>query len=298
VAQLINALVLGAIYCLFAIGLTLTWGMLNVLNLAHGSVFMFSVFSCYVLTVKWGLPIPWPALIVVCIVVGALLELLLDQVVFRIIRRRTTDHIMAERSMLIATIGAGAIPIAIAQPQLLSTEVFSLNGGTIDLGGFTVGSVRITTMQVVIFVSAVTLTVVLALYVQRSREGRAIRALAADSWTAQLMGINHGRLSSWALIVSGGTAGMAGGFLAIYLTGMSPETGNNLLLKAFAAIVVGGVGSIWGTLVGAYVLASTETFITATTSGTWVDAMSFGIIMVVLLIRPNGLFGRRAIDRT
>ena len=112
------------------------------------------------------------------------------------------------------------------------------------------------------------------------------------------MGISQGRLSALVLVISGITAGAAGVFLAIFLDSLTPEDGQDFLLKAFAAVVLGGVGSVWGTLVGAFVLAGGETLISATTSGTWTDAVSFALIIVVLMIKPSGLFSRVSAERT
>jgi branched-chain amino acid transport system permease protein len=100
------------------------------------------------------------------------------------------------------------------------------------------------------------------------------------------------------LLLSGGSAGLAGVLLGQYLVGLQSTSGQDLLLKGFAVVVLGGVGSIWGSLVGAFVLAGGEVLVTATTSGVWTDAVSFGLIIVILLLRPNGLFGRMAVDRT
>ena len=122
--------------------------------------------------------------------------------------------------------------------------------------------------------------------------GRAMRALACDAPTSGLMGISEGRMSALAMAISGATAGVAGVFLTVYLDSVTADSGSDLLLRAFAVVVLGGVGSMWGTLIGAFVLAGGETLVTATTSGIWTSAVSFGLIIAVLLVRPSGLFGK------
>jgi branched-chain amino acid transport system permease protein len=295
--QVANAIVLGSCYCLFAVGLSLTWGTLNVLNLAHGSVFMFSAFTCYLVTQRLDYNVPLFWLIVLAMVAGIVLELALDLLVFRPIRKRSRTLGEAELSMLIGSIGAAAILVSIAQIVTVDTP-FTISANAINVAEYHIGSLYITDIEVVIVVFTLVTTVSLALWLQRTRTGRALRALSIDVETSGLMGISQGRLSALALVISGMTAGAAGVFLAIFLDSLTPEDGQDFLLKAFAAVVLGGVGSVWGTLVGAFALAAGETLVSATTSGTWTDGVSFGLIILVLLIRPSGLFSRVKAERT
>jgi len=295
--QVVNAIVLGSCYCLFAIGLSLTWGTLNVLNLAHGAVFMFSAFTCYLLTQHLDLAIPLPWLILIAMAVGAAMELALDLLVFRPIRKRSKTLADAELSMLIASIGAAAIPVTIAQKVTIDSP-FTVTAKPINTTEYHIGSVYITNIEILIVVFTLVLTVGLAIWLQRSNSGRALRALSFDAETGGLMRISQGRMSALVLVLSGMTAGAAGVFLAVFLDSLTPESGSDLLLAAFAAVVIGGVGSVWGTLIGAFILAAGETLVSATTSGTWTQAVSFGLIIVVLLLRPSGLFSRVNVNRT
>lgn len=290
--QLINAIVLGAVYCLFALGLSLTWGTLNVLNLAHGAVFMFSAFTCYLITQRADIHLPIAVVLIVAVVAGALMELLLDLLVFRQIKRRSRTQGEAEMSMLIGSIGASAILVTIAE-QLTADTPFTVTAIPVKASVYHLGSgVYVTNVEIVITVVALVLTVGFALWIQRSQMGRAMRAIAYDAPTSGLMGISEGRMSALAMAISGATAGAAGVFLTVYLDSLTADSGSDLLLKAFAVVVLGGVGSIWGTLIGAFILAGGETLVTATTSGIWTSAVSFGLIIAVLLVRPSGLFGK------
>ena len=290
--QLINAIVLGAIYCLFAMGLGLTWGTLNVLNLAHGAVFMFSAFTCYLITQRADVHLPIAVVLIVAVVAGALMELGLDLLVFRQIKRRSRTQGEAEMSMLIGSIGASAILVTVAE-QLTADTPFTVTAVPVKASVYHLGSgVYVTNVEIVITVVAPVLTVGFALWIQRSRMGRAMRALACDAPTSGLMGISEGRMSALAMAISGATAGVAGVFLTVYLDSVTADSGSDLLLRAFAVVVLGGVGSMWGTLIGAFVLAGGETLVTATTSGIWTSAVSFGLIIAVLLVRPSGLFGK------
>jgi branched-chain amino acid transport system permease protein len=111
------------------------------------------------------------------------------------------------------------------------------------------------------------------------------------------MGVNTRSLSAVTMLIAGSLAGLAGMLLVIYLGSLSPGSGEPFMLKGFAIIILGSVGSVWGTLIGAIVLAATETLVVATTSGTWVDAISFAIILLVILLRPQGVFGRGLAER-
>jgi branched-chain amino acid transport system permease protein len=294
--QLVNAVVLGSIYSLFALGISLTWGGLNVLNVAHGAIFMFAAFCCYLLTQRANVHLPLGLLIVFGVLVGAVAELLLDLLAFRPIRRRVADSRAGEQAMMVASVGLAAIPVAIAQVITVDSP-FGITAQTITTSVYRWGAVYVTEIEIIIVITSLCLGIFTALWLAHTRGGRALRALSVDAETASLMGISQNRLSALAMMASGATAGLAGIFLAMFLTSIAPETGQDLLLEAFAAVVLGGVGSIWGTLVGAYVLAAGETVVVATTSGSWTDAVSFGIIIIVLLIRPSGLFGRQAVDR-
>jgi branched-chain amino acid transport system permease protein len=290
--QLINAIVLGAVYCLFALGLSLTWGTLNVLNLAHGAVFMFSAFTCYLITQRADVHLPIAVVLVVAVVAGALIELCLDLVVFRPIKRRSRTQGEAELSMLIGSIGAGVILVTIAE-QMTADTSFTVTAAPVKASVYHLGSgVYLTNIEIVITVVALVLTIGFALWIPRSQLGRAMRAIAYDAPTSGLMGISEGRMSALAMLISGASAGAAGVFLTVYLDSLTADSGSDLLLAAFAAVVLGGVGSMWGTLIGAFILAGGETLVTATASGMWTSAVSFGLIIAVLLVRPSGLFGK------
>lgn len=292
--QFVNAVIVGSIYVLFALGLSLTWGTLNVLNLAHGSTFMFSAFTTYLIAKR--LDVGLPLLIVVAILVGGLLAFALDVLVFNNIRKRVKDEAQAELAMMIASIGAATIPVAIAQKET-SDSPFSLAPSAFTTQSYQVLGLQLTNAGIFIVVVALVATIGLGLWLGRSRNGKALQALAYDRETCGLMGINQGRLSALTLFVSGASAGVAAILLVVYLGSLTPGSGHALLLKAFAAVILGGVGSVWGTLVGGYVLAFTETAVTANSSGAYTDGVSFAIIVLILLLRPQGLFSRAKADR-
>lgn len=292
--DVVDAAVLGSVYTLFALGLTLSWGVLNILNLAHGAIFMFSAFCGYLITRDQALSL-W-VLLPFCMVVGALLALAIELVAFRPIRRRNPDPTQAELAMLIASVGAGAVLVSIVE-NLTHNEPKAINEATFRVETYDVLGVAVSNIELLIVGLTIVLAGALAAFVRSTRQGRALRALAFDADTCGLLGISGDRLAAITLLVGGALAGIAGCLLAIYQNAISPVMGDPFLLKAFAVIVLGGVGSIGGAVFGAYLLAGVETVAIAHTTGTVRDAIAFALIIVLLLARPQGLFARRAWQR-
>ncbi|HVW43940.1 MAG TPA: branched-chain amino acid ABC transporter permease [Amycolatopsis sp.] len=293
--QVLNALVLWSIYVLFALGLSLAWGTLNVLNLAHGATFMFGAFSVVLLSEHAD--IPFGVLVPLAMVFGGLISVLLDLLVFRPIRARVGNSREAELLMLIGSVGAASIMVTIAQ-QATDDSPFGIpEGSALRSAVYRFGGFSISTIQIVIIVLGVALAALLGWWIRSSRYGRALRAVAFDGETAQLMGVNPGRLSTATMFAAGALAGLASVLLISHVGALTPTSGDNLLLKAFAMIILGGIGSIAGVLAGAAVVAVGETLVLTFTSGTWVDAASFAIIIAVILIRPQGIFVAQKADR-
>jgi branched-chain amino acid transport system permease protein len=295
VQDVVNILSLGAIYLLFAIGMSLVWGSIGILNLAHGSVFAFSAFIGYLVLEHAQLPIA--AMVPICVASGAALSLLIEIFAFEPILARSRDVATTEFQILIGGLGVASALLATVQ-KITTSAPYGFAGSTFSIHTYVWGSVRISNIQIIMIVAGVAVTGSAAVWLQRSRNGLALRAIGVDPETASLMGIRRTALARATMAVAGGCAGLAGVLLTYDLGVLDSDSGDTLLIKAFAAIILGGVGSIAGVVVGALVLAAAETLVLTYTSGTWVDAISFGLIMVVLLLRPNGLFGRAEVRRT
>lgn len=293
--QVIFTVSLGSIYLLFAMGLTLVWGTVGILNFAHGATFMFAAFIAHVVSERMTLGLP--ALLLVGIAVGMAMSVLIQVVAYSQIQRRAKDHAAAELQILIAGIGLATIPLAIAQRETLSNP-FGFVGSTFSSEVYHLGDVRITNTQVIII--GITLVVALSIsaWIRWSRGGLGLRAVGVDSEVASLMGVNRAAMSLGVMAVAGGLAGLAGVMTTFDLGAITPESGEPLLIKAFAAAIVGGVGSMAGVAIGAFGLALFETVLLTQTSGTWTDAVAFGMIFAVLLLRPQGIFGRAEVRRT
>ncbi len=292
--DLLNVVVIGSIYTLFAMGLTLSWGVLNILNLAHGAIFMFGGLLAYLVTQDSALSlwIVMPMSMVVCGLIAVLLEL----VAYRPIRRRVADLHASELATLIASIGAGAMLVAIAE-NVTENQLVGINPETFVVEQTSFLGLRTTNLEIVIVAIAALLSVTLTLFITRSRHGRALRALAQDPYTCGLLGISPDRMAAATMFVSGALAGAAGVLLAMQLNTVEARLGEPLLLKAFAVIILGGVGSVQGAIAAAFLLALAETFTDVYASTSVRDAVAFGLIIVLLLFRPQGLFSRVAWQR-
>jgi branched-chain amino acid transport system permease protein len=293
--NLISAVSLGSIYLLFALGMSLVWGTIGILNFAHGVIFMFAAFVTYLVDQRIELSLA--GLLAIGVIVGALMSLAMQILAFEPILRRAKDFRTAELQILIAAIGIATIPLAIAQYQTKSNP-FGFTSTTFTSKTYQFFGARISTTQIIIIVAAIGISAVMAYWLRTSRGGLALRAIGVDSETTSLMGVNRGQMALGIMALAGALAGLAGVLLTLNLGAITPESGDTLLVKAFAAVILGGVGSVAGVVVGSFALALIETIVLVETAGTWVSAVSFGIIFLVLLFRPQGLFGRAEVRRT
>jgi branched-chain amino acid transport system permease protein len=292
--EALSAISLGSIYLLFALGMSLTWGTIDVLNFAHGSIFMFSTFAASL--VLTSVSLPFVAVVAIGVVVGAAMSVLIQILAFEPILKRARTKRSAEMQILIGGIGVATIPLAIAQEQTASNP-FGLTGSTFQVTVAEVGGLRISNIAVITIIVGLCLWAAVALALRRSRQGLALRSIGVDAETASLMGINRRRLALATMAASGAMAGLAGVLFTYTLGAITPDSGDILLIKAFAVIILGGVGSMAGVAFGAFALAAAETYVLANTNGSWTDAIDFGLIFLVLLARPAGVFGRKEVHR-
>jgi len=291
--QLINAIVLGSLYSLFSLGLTLVWGVANVLNLAHGALFLSGALAAFV--VAEAVAVPFVVMLPLVALVGAGLAALMDVVAFRPIARRAATESRREMAVLLASLGLAAVVTNVA--EVVTEHQIKRIPGLLDVESYKVAGLTVTNVQLMIVALGIGLTVAVSLWVKRSSSGRALRAVAYDPRIAPLFGINSSRLSRGTIMLSGAVAGIAGLLLAIHLSGFDANFGESLLLKAFVAVIVGGIGSVIGTAVAAYGLALIETMLVAYGPADARDAVAFGLIMLVLILRPQGLLGVKTSER-
>lgn len=286
--QLLNGLFIGSIYALFAIGFTLVFGILDRLNLAHPSVFAASAFIGIELVSSGGLSI-WLTLPAV-FVVGGLLGLVIERVAFRPLKGRADAHFAG----LISSIALGGMIIALLQWRYeAGTRRFPADA--FPDTRFTVFGAQVTLLQVAILVISVLLMVGLTLLVARSRLGRAMRAIAENPTAARVLGIDVDRVTATTFAISSALGAVAGALFAMNVNSAQLDMGSSIELKGLAVIIVGGMGSLPGALVGGLALGLAEVFAVQYVGSSWRDLIAFGLLFTILLVRPQGLFGARKV---
>jgi branched-chain amino acid transport system permease protein len=288
--QVVNAVWLGAVYSLFALGYTLVFGVLGLLNLAHPSLYMWGAFIGLVCVNTFHLPI-WLALPIAMFLSG-LLGILLDRVAFKPLRARNAPHL----ATLISSIGASIVMINTAQ-GIFSAQVSRFPFDVFPIKVFTLGPVSITLLQLIILGISLGLLVFLRWLIMGTRLGQAMRAVAYNPVTAARLGIHVDQVIMQTFFIAGALAGAAGVLLGLAFNSISPFMGGPMNLKGLTVIVLGGLGNIEGAVLGGFILAFSEVMSVAYLSSDLRDAVSFVLLFIVLLVRPNGLLGRSSVKR-
>lgn len=282
--QLLNGVVVGSVYALFALGFTLVFGINRVLNLAHGAIFTVGAFAALYAITLLDLPLPVAALL--AILAGGVASVLIDLVCFRPLRRREAPEFAA----IVSSIGAGLILTSLAQ-QVSRTQVMRFPFGTVPVVIWRVWGLRLQLLQLVIIGAVALIVLALLAYLYRTEAGRQIRAVAISERTAQLLGINPAAVFAQVFFIAGALAGAAGLLIGLAFNSVHYVMGEPLLLRAFVVVVLGGMGSIAGAVLAGLLLGIVQSLSVAYASSGVADAVVFSLLFVVLLVRPNGLFG-------
>lgn len=288
--QTVNGVALGSVYALLALGVTLVWGVLNVLNFSHGQFVTWGTFGTFAALVN-GVPVI-PAMLI-GMAAGALLAVLVERVVLGPLQARgVTD----EFAPVVATIGISLVLLSgirvLSDTELKSFPAAGFPTGTLDIGG-----VGLPKLQLLVLGTTVAIMVALGYFLTRTRLGRELRAVAYSREVAQMLGINAKVVFGLAFAISGALAALAGTFVAVQTRMVSYSTGDALLTLTFAAVVVGGMGSVKGAVAGGLLLGLGEVLLSAYTSTDFDNAFPYILMAVVLLIRPTGLFSEQAVAR-
>jgi len=284
--QIVNGLFLGSIYALFALGYTLVFGVLDILNLAHAAVFMLATFVAVAL-VGHGLPIlvALPAAVLFAGLVG----LVLERVAFRPLRARTDSNISGLISSLAAATIIEAVALEIWGPNITRFPFGTLPEGPANqirlLGG------TVSRLQLTIIAVAGLLVLALTWLVRRTRLGREVRAVAESPRAARVLGVDVDRAIAAAFFISSALGGAAGVLYGLAFNSISPDMGRGVELKGLAVIILGGMGSMPGAVLAGFALGLTEVFVVANLGGSWRDAISFAGLFLFLVLRPRGLMG-------
>lgn len=283
--QLINGITQGSIYAIVALGYTLVFGVLDIINMAHGEIFMFGSFVALLAVTKADAPLP--AAFLAAIASAAALGFLLERVALRPLRtRRGASHLAS----MISTIGV-SILLENAAHKLFGAgnHLFETSFAEIS---FHVGPVTIYLVQIVILVISLVLMAGLALWLSRSRAGKALRATAENLETAGLLGVDTNRMITATVVIASAMGGVAGVLVGMAFSYINNQMGLSMGLKGLAIIIFGGMGSVYGAMAGGLLLGLSETFMVAYGSSGYRDAIAFVLIIAILLLKPQGLFGQ------
>lgn len=283
--QLINALSLGSVYALFALGFTLVFGVLGVINLSHGAVFMLGSYVALLVVEKFALPL-WLGMLVAMLLTGTM-GLIIDFLLLRPLRARNAPHL----TPMIATIGV-AILLTNVMQGIFGAENKRFPVGTIPEQSYTWGNLHVTAVQIGIVVISFLLMVVLLVTMRRTQLGRALRAIAESPKAAYLLGINVEGLFYLTSFAAAALGGAAGVLVGLSFNAISPFMGQPMLHKGIAVIILGGMGDIRGAMIGGLFLGFAEVMSVAYISSDLRDAVAFGLLFLILLVRPSGMFGK------
>lgn len=286
--DLLNGVFSGSIYSLFAIGYTLVFGVLDRLNLAHAAVFTAAAFVGIGLVEQAGLSI-WIAIPLVT-VVGILLGLVIERIGFRPLAGRHDAHFAG----MISSIAIGRILLALLQAWY-GPENRRFPPDAFPATSFNVLGARINLLQIVVLVVSLGLMAGLNFVVEKTRLGRGMRAIAENPHAARVLGVNNELVMATTFAISSALGAVAGVLFALSFNSAQMVMGFSIELKGLAVIIVGGMGSLKGAMVGGLVIGLAEVFAVKAVGSSWRDAIAFGLLFVILLVRPQGLFGRRRV---
>lgn len=283
----VNGLALGMAYALIAVGYSLVFGILRLINFAHSAIYAFGAYMVYFfVSLQVGL---LPAILIAILLSG----LLVDKITLEPPRKKDSMLI----SNLITTVGVSFIIQNILSVEYVfgsEKKVFpSLN----LFGSFQIGNVTIQSSQIIMFAVTLILLLVLTLIVNRTKIGLAMRATEQNVRAAKLMGVNVNFVISFTFFLGGASAAIAGALIGGYYQVISPTMGSLIGLKAFSAAVVGGIGILYGSVVGGLVVGVGECLAAQYIGSNVRDPMAFVILIAILILKPNGLFGRKGITK-
>ncbi|WP_026794050.1 MULTISPECIES: branched-chain amino acid ABC transporter permease [Planktothrix] len=305
----LNGLSIGSVYAIFALGYTLVFSILGVINFAHGAIFTLGAYFTYILSggvfgfngllANGKLPFQFPFFIALILgsILAGLASIILERLAFRPLRVRGADSLLT----LVSSLGAAVVIVNTIQ-YLVGAEIYTFPDniyGNIPAAinfGTATKPIMIRSVQVIIFTVCMVIVALLTYLVNRTKIGKALQAVAEDEITASLLGINPEQFIILTFFVSGFLAGLAGTLVGSSVSIAGPYFGIAFGLKGLGVIVLGGLGSIPGAVIGGLLLGLAEAFVPPDFSG-YREAISFAILLIMLLIRPQGLLGRKRIQK-
>lgn len=285
ITYLINGISLGSVYALIALGYTMVYGIAKMLNFAHGDVIMIGAFTTYSLCSTMGFP---PVVgVLASVVVCTLLGIVIEKIAYKPLRKASSPL-----AVLITAIGVSYLLQNIALLMFGSNAKSFTSVVTLSPLNLANGQIKISGETIVTIVSCIIIMVLLTLFINKTKAGQGMLAVAEDKGAAQLMGINVNATISLTFAIGSALAAIAGVLLCSAYPSLTPYTGSMPGIKAFVAAVFGGIGSVPGAFIGGILLGIIEILGKAYISSQMADAIVFGVLIVVLLVKPTGLLGK------
>ena len=291
IQQIVNGLSLGSIYALIALGYTMVYGIVKLINFAHGDLLMAGAYAGYFALRAAGSSPAGIAFAFVCAAVFcALLAMLIERLAYKPLRSapRLNSLITAIAVSLVMQNGARILPFIGPNPREFPAPALS----TVNLG-----FVSVSNIQLIVILLSIALMLVLAWIISKTKMGKAMRAVSYDMAAASLMGISVDRTIAFTFAIGAVLAGAGGVLYAIMYPQISPTMGAMPGLKAFIAAVLGGIGSVPGAMLGGYILGVAETLAKGFVSSRFADAISFALLIIILLVKPSGIIGEKTREK-
>jgi branched-chain amino acid transport system permease protein len=307
--QLLNGLSIGSVYAIFALGYTLVYSILGIINLAHGAIFTLGAYFTYALmggnfgfsgllaNVALPVKLPFTIALILGSIFAGLIGVIMERLAFKPLRSKGSDPLLT----VVSSLGVAVVIVNLIQ-YLLGAESYTFPADTFGNlpAAINFGSAQhpipIRTVQLIIFVVSVIVVSMITYFVNYTKYGKAMQAIAEDQITASLLGINTDKFIIITFFISSFLAGLAGTLVASSVSIAGPYFGIGFGLRGLAVIVLGGLGSIPGAVLGGLVIGIIEALVPGEYSG-YKDAVAFGILFMMLLVRPQGLLGKKFIQK-
>ncbi|MDD6095239.1 MAG: branched-chain amino acid ABC transporter permease [Clostridia bacterium] len=292
-SYLISGISLGSVYAIIALGYTMVYGIAKMLNFAHGDVIMVGAYVCYLVFNNWGLP--WWVSLIISMIVCTVLGIIIERLAYKPLRAASSLAVLITAIGVSYFLQNAALLLWTSSPKSFPTKFFDIGGEK----GFTIfdGQLQISYTALVTILCCIVIMVALTLFTEKTKLGKAMRAVSENKEASQLMGINVNKTISITFAIGSGLAAIAGVLLCSAYPILQPTTGSMPGIKAFTAAVFGGIGSIPGAFLGGILLGILEIFAKAYISTQLSDAIVFAVLIVMLLVKPTGLLGKKIMEK-